>query len=185
MTDSQSIARELKLPAAFEILRNNQELNRLADTKVSFLLIVHGMIVSSVINYLSSRVASNSSLTDSMTLFSTLLLASVGVAIAWVFLVILARSGSDSSRAPRASRSMIPSAGFVYFGHIASMEMEAYIKTATRMDTAAILSDVLRQTHEVSSIGKRKYHCLGRAFGWSIVAFLLWGLWIGALLAEL
>jgi len=182
MSHTPIAPRDLKLPAAFEILRNNQELNRMADTKASFLLVVHGMIVSSVIDHLSTLPAAQKVWPDLSRFLTGSLLVCLGAAIGCVFMVIMARSGSgDSARGRKACLS----AGYVYFGHIAAMEMETYVRQATRLDSEDLLGDVLRQTHEVSSIGRRKYIFLGRAFGWSLAAFILWGAWIGTLMAGI
>lgn len=161
----------VKLPAAFEILRNNQDLVRLADTKVSFLLIVHGMIVSSVVEALPrvKETIGVETWKGSATVLVLLLFTFVALSVISVFLVILSRS-SDPRGVVRAKK------GFVFFGHVCAETLSSYQKAFEAAGPRAILVDVLKNVHDVSAILQVKYAHLRRAFIFSFAAFAVWGL---------
>lgn len=168
--DRENLA-AIKLPAAFEILRNNQELVKLADTKVSFLLIVHGMIVSSVVEALPrvKETLGPDAWKGGATVLVLLLFTFVALSVISVFLVILSRS-SEPKGSVRAKR------GFVFFGHVCAESLSSYHKAFEEAGTRGILEDVLKNVHDVSAILQVKYAHLRRAFIFSFASFAVWGL---------
>jgi hypothetical protein len=134
---------ELRLDQAWRVLSLNQELARSADLRAYLLSFMSTMLVTFVANNVDKMLKYGSVAVVLLILFFV-------AAIVFFFFAL----------ATLTARAFAPAqeSGLVFFGDIASRGSPArYVADVRATDLNLVLDDILRQTHHVATIARKKY----------------------------
>ncbi len=90
-----------------------------------------------------------------------------------VLLLVLSVAFSALASFPRTSG---PKGSLIYFGGIASMELEQYQEVSKKLDLDEYIDDLIKQCHRNAQIAERKYGWIRRALGCLFISAVPWAL---------